>query len=293
MTHLLLFYKIIFYTLGFFILGFTIYKYIKTKNGIVGSFLFLWSSMTATAATYVMNYYYIINFDLNKSFIGFKLQSIFICLIGIAILNFVYRIFKIKSKVIITVVVIIAGLLILSVFVPLEQLKNPIYRYRIMIFITLANIYSYIISFRKIMYLKDKSDKRLGLIFMFSFILFFGFLYIIDINAPEVIPYKGFLFFPLFYIFIGVFCTYIGVKKLDLNSSRTTGSLDDFISKYNLTKREAEIALLLADGYTYKKIAESLFISQGTVSTHVMHIYEKTGTSSKIQLNKEISKFKA
>ncbi len=42
-----------------------------------------------------------------------------------------------------------------------------------------------------------------------------------------------------------------------------------------LTKREEEILGYLAQGYFYKEIAESLFISVETVRTHIRNIYEK------------------
>ncbi len=42
-----------------------------------------------------------------------------------------------------------------------------------------------------------------------------------------------------------------------------------------LTKREMEILHLLADGLTKKEIAEQLCVSNSTVSTHTVHIFEK------------------
>lgn len=291
MTHLLLFYRVIFYTFGFSLLGLTIYKYYKTRNAIVGSFLFLWSAMTATAAVYVITYYYMIHFNVDRSFIGFKIQGGTVCLIGVALPFFVHTIFKIKQTIILKIALVMASVISIAFFIPLKQTVFEVLVKAGMSFITLSNIYSFIVSFKSILKL-NKDDKKLGLLFMYSFIVFFALLYFIDINSTFINRTGDFLFFPLFYIWIGGFCTFIGFKKLDLNSIKSTKSLEDFISKYNLTKREAEIALLLADGLTYKKIAEKLFISQGTVSTHVMHIYEKTETSSKIQLNKEISKFK-
>lgn len=53
---------------------------------------------------------------------------------------------------------------------------------------------------------------------------------------------------------------------------------------YQLTKREVEIVLLLRKGYSYKTIAQGLFISEKTVNNHVQNIYEKTGVSNKVEL---------
>jgi DNA-binding CsgD family transcriptional regulator len=51
-----------------------------------------------------------------------------------------------------------------------------------------------------------------------------------------------------------------------------------------LSPREAEVAVLLADGITYKDIADRLFISLSTVQTHVNRIYSKTRCRNKVEL---------
>jgi DNA-binding CsgD family transcriptional regulator len=53
---------------------------------------------------------------------------------------------------------------------------------------------------------------------------------------------------------------------------------------FNLTAREREIIHLLAKAYTYKEIAEELFISDRTVAKHISNIYSKTGVSQKSEL---------
>jgi DNA-binding CsgD family transcriptional regulator/tetratricopeptide (TPR) repeat protein len=50
-----------------------------------------------------------------------------------------------------------------------------------------------------------------------------------------------------------------------------------------LTPREAEILEHLVAGQTYAEIAAALFISKKTVSVHVSHVLQKTGTSSRAQ----------
>lgn len=48
-----------------------------------------------------------------------------------------------------------------------------------------------------------------------------------------------------------------------------------------LSDRELEILLMVARGSTNKKVAAELFISQATVKTHLIHIYEKLGVSDR------------
>ena len=51
-----------------------------------------------------------------------------------------------------------------------------------------------------------------------------------------------------------------------------------------LTKRESEIAHLIAENYTNSEIAEQLFISKGTVEAHRKNIYKKTNSNCKEHL---------
>jgi DNA-binding NarL/FixJ family response regulator len=57
-----------------------------------------------------------------------------------------------------------------------------------------------------------------------------------------------------------------------------------------LTKREMELLLLLSKGYRYKEIAESLFISQDTVRTHIRNIYVKLHVNSKVEAINKVFK---
>ena len=52
---------------------------------------------------------------------------------------------------------------------------------------------------------------------------------------------------------------------------------------YVLSKRQLEIISLIADGLTNKKIGKKLFISEGTVKIHLMHIFHKLGVKTRTQ----------
>ena len=51
-----------------------------------------------------------------------------------------------------------------------------------------------------------------------------------------------------------------------------------------LTRREQEIADLVASGLSNREIAARLFISKRTVDAHVEHIFGKLEISSRVQL---------
>jgi DNA-binding NarL/FixJ family response regulator len=59
-----------------------------------------------------------------------------------------------------------------------------------------------------------------------------------------------------------------------------------------LTKREAAILNLLAEGKTYYQMAEDLFVSRDTIKTHLKHIYAKLYVKSRAEAVAKASKQK-
>ncbi|MEO6723427.1 MAG: response regulator transcription factor [Ferruginibacter sp.] len=53
-------------------------------------------------------------------------------------------------------------------------------------------------------------------------------------------------------------------------------------AKENLSNREQEVLQWLSKGFSYKEIAEKLFISVETVRTHIRNIYEKLHVANKM-----------
>ena len=59
----------------------------------------------------------------------------------------------------------------------------------------------------------------------------------------------------------------------------------DPVSRYEpLSPRECEVAILVAEGVSNREIATRLFISERTAQTHVQHILDKLGFSSRVQI---------
>lgn len=58
----------------------------------------------------------------------------------------------------------------------------------------------------------------------------------------------------------------------------------ELVGLHRLSRREEEVALLLARGHTRASIAKKLFVSENTVRAHVKNIYAKLGIHSKQQL---------
>lgn len=52
-------------------------------------------------------------------------------------------------------------------------------------------------------------------------------------------------------------------------------------NEYNLTDREKQVLQLLVNGYSYKMIANEMFIAIDTVRSHIKKVYEKLQVNSK------------
>ena len=55
-------------------------------------------------------------------------------------------------------------------------------------------------------------------------------------------------------------------------------------SSYDLSERELEVATLAYRGFSIKKIAQALFVSESTIKTHMTHVYRKLDIHSKQEL---------
>ncbi len=62
---------------------------------------------------------------------------------------------------------------------------------------------------------------------------------------------------------------------------RTANVSAQLVERFGLTPREADVLPLIIKGRTIARIQEELHISQGTVSTHTRHIYQKLGVSNR------------
>ena len=61
---------------------------------------------------------------------------------------------------------------------------------------------------------------------------------------------------------------------------------------YNLSDREIQLLQLLVEGNTYQQIADSIFISHGTVRKHIENIYNKLHIHSKIEAVNKAHEYK-
>src|SRR6185295_18691769 len=58
----------------------------------------------------------------------------------------------------------------------------------------------------------------------------------------------------------------------------------------SLTPTELQVVELVADGLTNKAIGEALFVTPGTVKTHLAHVYAKLGAANRAEVAAEVAR---
>ena len=81
-------------------------------------------------------------------------------------------------------------------------------------------------------------------------------------------------------------------------SHRVEAAIDHYVlnlmaSEYSLTRRELEVVVLLLKGMTNDEIRERLCISEGTLKTHIRHIFQKLDVSNRKELLVSFTRFLA
>jgi DNA-binding CsgD family transcriptional regulator len=106
---------------------------------------------------------------------------------------------------------------------------------------------------------------------------------------------KGLHVLPAFYLLASIGALIGSAREIlepGISVAPATPS-EDFVKKYKLTKREAEIIPFLLEFLSYRQIGEKLYVSVGTVRTHLIHIYQKTGVKSRLGLLQMIQREEA
>ena len=112
--------------------------------------------------------------------------------------------------------------------------------------------------------------------------------------ALTVVPpfWRTAWFFSLVLLFVasGAATVVMTWRKIRSAYRRAAPNLDEFIEKYLITAREAEILRLILQGANNKDIAKKLFISASTVRNHIYNIYQKIGVKNRLELINLIGK---
>ena len=75
-----------------------------------------------------------------------------------------------------------------------------------------------------------------------------------------------------------------GHRAREAVPSEASANLDAFAATWSLTLRETEVLGYLIRGRSLPYIADTLFVTTGTVKTHVEHIYRKCSVDTRQEL---------
>lgn len=76
----------------------------------------------------------------------------------------------------------------------------------------------------------------------------------------------------------------MAISGVWLTQAERDAFLRRFPPLYELSRRELEVAVLVAGGLTNQQIAEQLFISNNTVKRHLERIFRRLGMRNRLQL---------
>ncbi len=108
---------------------------------------------------------------------------------------------------------------------------------------------------------------------------------LLDKIFPFPIAAEGPLLLPAVY---GVWAaSFLTVSLRERSALRPMPAEPDetFLSRYDVSPREADVLRLLLQGKSYKNIMTELAISMPTVKSHVASLYRKTGAANRVELS--------
>jgi len=83
-------------------------------------------------------------------------------------------------------------------------------------------------------------------------------------------------FFSILFLVIGIVLSrYLFVKTEIVTQQKPSTINNDELLKAGISKREAEILLLIHEGLSNQQIANKLFLSENTIKKHVSNIFKK------------------
>ena len=95
-----------------------------------------------------------------------------------------------------------------------------------------------------------------------------------------ILGYLGFNIIPVLFLHLYLQKHYVAI----VDNGTFQDKMADIISKFKISKREAEVFELICKGMSNQEISDSLFISLQTVKDHNHNIFLKTGVKNRVQL---------
>jgi len=104
-----------------------------------------------------------------------------------------------------------------------------------------------------------------------------------ETNPYSVVVFAGIIV--LFsYLFLFTERDFSNLSEIVTSADSFESTCQEFIARYSLSAREAEVLPFVLKGRTSDRISRELFISKSTVETHLSHIYTKAGVHNRQEL---------
>ena len=100
-------------------------------------------------------------------------------------------------------------------------------------------------------------------------------------NNTALLIITSILFILVIFLF---YASYERLRKLNTTDNPNSEFIHMLISKYGLSQRECDVAVLVFENKTNSEIAKEMFISENTVKFHMKNILKKTGCNNRIDL---------
>jgi len=134
----------------------------------------------------------------------------------------------------------------------------------------------------------DTKERYIIRVFGLIYLVFYGCSFtLLSLSSLHILVSFGFIFLYFSLHLLPILFLYINMDAITLESSGLKGleeSIDHFVEKFGISKRETEIIQLLCKGKSNQDISDSLFISLQTVKDHIHRIFLKTGVKNRVQL---------
>jgi DNA-binding CsgD family transcriptional regulator len=296
MTHLVFFYYLIAYSIGLPAFAIIAVGYAKTGNKVLGGYLPLLFSVSLQLLLMAILRYEDAAMPSSASTIGFTTRHAYFLAESTLTLSlplFCHRIADARRRRLLNLVfcgvfAACVALILSPVFLsasadgPRIAALPGFYAYRILYFIViLYGIARIAFRFRG---LASKELKAIA-----SFCIVSVALSLWEILHCELFPVlghsiPGVALSPVAYFATNAFFIVYVIRAFLLAKPPKASPAEEAFSKYGISAREREIALLLASGCSNREIGTRLFISDSTVKTHVKSLYRKIGVRNRVQM---------
>jgi DNA-binding CsgD family transcriptional regulator len=296
MDHIKVLYHFIIFFSCIISFGLGVVIYLKTKNNIIRDYLILLLNITVILFSWIFTKYNVIaGMNSNTPFYEAReiIESMSLNILKWTLPLFVHSFFNVPFAkkannvffflaLFFSIYFIIAFFRIDAYFIAYKLSKT--YWFISYGIICTVTIYCFIIGIRYYKHLKNPVMKDISRKIL---ILVAADIPLILFDNYTEYARKYIILTPFIILILNALSVYFALKYFFLAPGERTAPLapdDSFFKKYDISKREKDVCLLLLEGCTYMEIGEKLFISKATVKTHINRIYSKTGVSRREEL---------